>query len=724
MRADIEMTPRLSRRQTLQQLAAAGLGSLTATALRGAAPETQASRPEWHDEAIAYLETLARPDGGYAWGDQPESHLAPTFAVIAAYQVLGRPVPRTAACAEYMRTHHPTEWKKLEQEHREFDFQQLQALHWLGAKDLAAAQFTERVRGWTAPVPYLAQYERHRHPVFRFQLAALACRPLLGLPMEPVAAEFSRYLLSRRRPNGSFNNSPAAEGGDGHVLNTLWGLEGMALLGLEEDHAAATIAWLQGCQAPSGGFRWQPKPAWGMEPDVAYTWGAVTGLARLGARPTDPDAAVRWLLSLRNADGGFGDRPGWASNAVATRYALEALAALDSLQAPPPSLPKRIAAVPTTLPKGLQVFSIQIEAHGSGSPAEAVDLAKSLQIDLWGAKNAKPGWLEAAQSLADRQQVPVRFFTANEEYGTWIDVPGFGTYSHMSDIIAPAGSEIGPALTGDAAAEWNDFRRRRIEPLHAGQGRIVWQFGENEELVRTLLDDALERGGYAAVSTFHFGNPDFTNSEPFLNRYRGHLPFVALQDAHGPEPWWFADMTTGFRTLFLAEAPTWENWLTALRNGWVAAVRRDAVTGDKLRMHAGSDEVARFVLEQEMRWRWWDNPAIARPLVSVVVLKAGDRFETGVPETGVALRIRCAWTNTNQGVPKTALAELKTVTVDGQTVEPEPLETMAARRGPLPADRAHIVRMPSVAAGEHVVRVTVARLADGGEESREIRFTV
>ena len=720
MSADFEMTPRLSRRQTLQQLAAAGLGSLTAVTL-AAAPEVQAARPQWHDEVLAYLETLARPDGGYAWGDQPESHLAPTFAVVAAYQVLGRTVPRAAACAEFVRTHHPTEWKKLEQEHREFDFQQIQVLHWLGAKEAAAAQFTERVRGWTAPVPYLPQYERHKHPVFRFQLAALACRPLLGLPVETVAAEYSSYFLSRRRPNGSFQNTPAAEGGDGHVLNTLWGLEGMALLGLEDDRRAETIAWLKACQTGEGGFRWRPKPDHGMEPDVAYTWGAVTALARLGARPA-LKATTRWLLSLRNADGGFGDRPGWSSNAVATRYALEALAALDALDASPPV--PRVAVLPPVPPQDLKVFSIQIEAHGSGSPAEAVDLARALRIDLWGAKNAKPAWLDAARQLADRQQVPVRFFTADEEYGTWIDVAGFGTYSHMSDIIAPAGAEIGAALTGDTATDWNEFRRRRIEPLEAGQGRIVWQFGENEELVRTLLDDAVERGGYAAISTFHFGNPDFTNSEPFLNRYRGRLPFVALQDAHGPEPWWFADMTTGFRTLFLAETPTWENWLTALRNQWVAAVRRDAATNQTLRMHAGSDGVARMVQAQETRWRWWDNPSIARPLVSVVVLKPGDPFEAGVPETGVAIRIRCGWTNTPQGVPKTPLADLKSVTVDGERLNAEPLEAPKARRGAMPADLAHLVRLGNLAAGEHIVRVTVTRREEGGEETREVRFRI
>ena len=153
-------------------------------------------------------------------------------------------------------------------------------------------------------------------------------------------------------------------------------------------------------------------------------------------------------------------------------------------------------------------------------------------------------------------------------------------------------------------------------------GRLIWQFGENEELVRLYLDDSLERGGYAAISTFHFGNPDFTNSEPFLQRYRGRIPFVALQDAHGDEPWWFADMTTGFRTVFLATEPTWEAWLNALERNWVVAIRHDAVSGFKTWMHGGSPEVIEFVRRHESAWRWWDNPGIQRPLVSIVAVTA------------------------------------------------------------------------------------------------------
>ena len=125
--------------------------------------------------------------------------------------------------------------------------------------------------------------------------------------------------------------------------------------------------------------------------------------------------------------------------------------------------------------------------------------------------------------------------------------------------------------------------------------------------MRLLLDDSLDRGGFAAISTFHFGNRDFTDTEPFLHLYRGQIPFVALQDAHGPQPWWFSDMTTGFRTLFLAEEPSWEGWLKALQNNWTIAVRRDARTDNQLIMHSASKSLSDYVMQRQDQWSWWQN---------------------------------------------------------------------------------------------------------------------
>ena len=407
---------------------------------------------------------------------------------------------------------------------------------------------------------------------------------------------------------------------------------------------------------------------------------------------------------------------------MATYHALEALEALGALESAA-GLKRRPPTPKPALPSNLKVFSIQLEAHGQGSPAEAVDLARSLRIHLWGAKNAKPRWLARAQAIADEQQAPAKFFVANEEYGTWVNVPGLGTYSHTSDVIAPADAAIGAALANQGAVSWADFRRKRLAPLEHAQGRLIWQFGENEELVRLFLDDSVERGGYAALSTYHFGNPDFTNSEPFLHRWRGQIPFVALQDAHGPEPWWFADVTTGFRTVFLATEPTWEGWLNALKNNWVVALRHDQWSGGRTWMHGGSREVLDFVRTRQRDWRWWDNPDIQRPLVSLVAVRPEDEFETARPEKGVTLRIRCAWENTPQGLLRQPIAEFVKLSVDGEEVVPT-LVSKKRPNGPWFDDHYHHLNLPNLKPGRHTAHVVVRVIAGKREVSRTLIFSV
>jgi hypothetical protein len=198
------------------------------------------------------------------------------------------------------------------------------------------------------------------------------------------------------------------------------------------------------------------------------------------------------------------------------------------------------------------------------------------------------------------------------------------------------------------------------------------------------------------------------------------LPFVALQDAHGLEPWWFADMTEGFRTLFLATEPNWEGWLNALKNNWVVAVRHDAVSGGQTWMHGGRPEVLDFVLQHGSDWQWWDNPAIRRPLVSLVPLSPRDQFESGRPEAGIALRVRCAWQNNAQGLAKQPIAEFVKLIVDGERVEPK----LVSKRRPngLYEDHFHIFAMQPTP-GRHTAVATARHLATGAEFQSSIEFT-
>ncbi len=679
---------------------------------------SQSGKSNWPLTVTKYLESLARPDGGYAWHDQEQSHLTPAFAVIGCYHLLKQIPPRKKALVEFVRTHHPRRLKKLEQEHREFEWQQIQSLIWLGED---ASSFREQVFGWKKPAVYLKQYEQHGEPILGHELTVFICRELLGMETSGLI-EYVNYLNAHRRKNGSFNNTPASDGGNGHVINTWFGLQSLKVLGRLEEKKLETIDWLRACQLSSGGFTYQPNAEFAGWDDVAYTRAAIRALELLGAAPAKRDAGVEYLRSLANADGGLGDRPGWLSNPMATYYALDALSALGELHSLSTVRTKR-RQQNARLPKNLKVFSMQIEAHGKGSPAEAVDLARSLRIHFWGAKNATPRWMARAQTVADAQKVPVKFFVANEEYGTWVTVPGLGTYSHTSDLIAPATADFGASLAKEGVVSWPAFRERRLAPLQKAGGRLIWQFGENEELVRLFLDDSLQRGGYGAISTFHFGNPDFTNSEPFLQRYREQIPFVALQDAHGDEPWWFADMTTGFRTVFLATEPTWEKWLQALEQNWVAAIRHDAVSGFKTWMHGGSSEVIHFVREHERDWRWWDNPDIQRPLVSIVAVTSKDEFETARPEQGITLRVRCAWENTAHGLPKKPITELLKLVVDGVDVSPK-LVALKHPRETTYADYFHEFHLPNPASGKHEATAFIRDVETKMESSRRIEFIV
>ncbi|MDO8545118.1 MAG: prenyltransferase/squalene oxidase repeat-containing protein [Opitutaceae bacterium] len=717
--------PTISRREMLRVLALAGAASGCPLNLRA---QSAASGPA--ARAIAgYLEKLARPDGGYAWGDQEISHLTPTFGVVGCHRLLGQTPPRKEALVEYVRTHHPRELKKLEQERRIFEWQQVQALVWLGAD---VSGFQPKIAAFTKPLGYLKQYERKGYPIFQSELGVVMSHALLGLPTSGITETFGRYIDERRRPNGSYNNTPAADGGDGHVMNTLWALQAQRVLGRETAASDALVAWLRGCQLGhaagrgAGGFTLAPKPEFGGVDDIVYTRAGLRALKLLGAAPADRDACIRYIHSLANADGGFADRPGWLSNATATYYALDALDALGALDSLGAIRQRATPWRPPAPAPGLKVFSIQIESHGTGSPADAVELARSLKLHLWGAKNAKPAWMERARAIAAARKVPVKFFPANEEYGTWVNFAGLGTYSHTSDLFSPGDTDIGPPLGTRAAAatavSWSEFRQRRLEPLERGKGRLVWQFGENEELVRMLLDDSVERGGFAAISTYHFGNPDFMNTEPFLNRWRGRLPFIGLQDAHGPEPWWFADQTSGFRTLFLASEPTWEGWLNALKQNWVAAVRRDVWTKGRTWMHAGSDAVSDIIRAREQDWRWWDNPSIQRPMLSVVALTPADELEAGRPERGVAIRVRCAWENTAQGLAKQPLSEFVKLRVDDREVATE-LVARKRANGFFEDHYQHAV-FPEMARGGHRATAIVRVLETKAEASQTVEFVI
>ncbi|HVT22762.1 MAG TPA: prenyltransferase/squalene oxidase repeat-containing protein [Mycobacteriales bacterium] len=96
-----------------------------------------------------------------------------------------------------------------------------------------------------------------------------------------------------------------------------------------EGPSAAAVSFLAGQQCASGAFQVAIRPDTTVDcaaGDVDATAYAVQALLAAGAHGP-ANAAAKWLVSAKNADGGWGETPGAASEANSTALAVEALVA-------------------------------------------------------------------------------------------------------------------------------------------------------------------------------------------------------------------------------------------------------------------------------------------------------------------------------------------------------------------------------------------------------------
>lgn len=681
---------------------------------------TAAASVRWPDafrrRVLAYLETHRRPEGAYGWSSDVTPQVTPTFAVAGCHHLFGAAVPDAARVAAFVRDHYPApEPRRTDRPMWRLDFEQVQTLLWLGE---SIESFRRPASTWIEPSVLTPRYELHKQPVLQNQAMAVHIRALLKIPPAPSDDAWRDYFLARLRPDGTFNNTPASDGTGGHVMNTRWGLMAAHHLGMKLPAAPGLIEWVRSCQLDSGGFTWMPHPKLGAVDDLAYTWCALELLAHLGAPPRDAGRCAAWIESLQTSEGGFQDRQDGEPNPLATYYAMACMNLLNHVPKGGVTPAPRARRVP--VPADLNVYAIQLEAPGSGSPREAVQLAQTLGIHIWAAKNSPAGWVDAATRIAAERKAPVTFAFGDEEYGTYYGVPGLGCYSHLVDIHAPHGADFGkPMPEKNHPYLYEQFRDARLGPLHRGGGRLVWQCNDNEEISRVLLDEATLTGSYAGIASFHFGIQDFTHTYPFLHRWYGRIPFVGLLDAHTAESWWWGDQLGGQKTLFLAKEPNWQGWLDALKNNWVVSVRHDRATNWQTHMTGGQPHVREAVARQEAKWKWWDasgRPS-RRPGASLVLLRPGMMFESAAPAAeapeDLALRLRLWQDNTQQGKPAEPRAELVSLRVDGKQISPQLRET--------PADRfllASLRRAP----GEHRAEAQVRLLASGALQTHAVSW--
>lgn len=588
------------------------------------------AQPSWKSAALNYIQQhLAKPDGGYGWEDQPDGHLTPTYAVIGMLNDLGRLPSNKESLIAYVKTHHPQRGKNIEAgpsgtEERDLVYQQIQSLVWLQA---GVSSFATEVMAWKPQNNKVSNFEEHGYPVFLQEMMAPVCRGLLHVSTADAQTQFTGYLAARRRANGSYNNAPATDGGDGNIIHTYWGLYAAKILNINDSNRAAS--WIIKCQLKNGGFTHQPDPVIGGNDDVAYTWAAVKALALLSAEPADKAATIRYLISLRNDDGGFGNREGLPS------------------------------------------------------------------------KNSTAAWRAEAQQIADARKVPVTFFQSDEAYGKSVTVQGNGTFSHIMDYIAPAGANKTLDLDGSS---WQRYRQSFIEPLLKDNGALILQVTNNEPLGRMILDESVRKGGFAAISTMHFGQ-NFSFWLPWLHQYRYQLPFIALQDAHGTESWWWVNELAGYRTLFLAKAGSYEDLMLALKNNWVAAVRHDSISNNTTRMLGGAAGLQPYLRAKINTWKWWKEgtATLNQPWAAITVVTPSDSFEVARPESGVNIRIRCWWDGVRQAI-KEPLVKLESLSVDNKQVQAQYVERK--NKNGAVEDSYYLYAMPEPGSGKHTIAAT------------------
>ncbi len=220
------------------------------------------AQQNWKAQLIHYINTkLAKKDGGYGWEDQPDSHITPTYAVIAILNDIDKLPAEKKELAEFVRTHHPQKGPNKEtgpsaSQVRSLVYQQIQSTLWLGGD---ASVFADEVKNWKSQKGNIGNYEKHGYAPLNQEVMMPICRGLLNLQAADTTNEFVTYLHAAQRNNGSFNSAPAKDGGDGNILNTYWSIYALKSLGKDEQLKNETVSWIQACQLKDGGFTHQPK---------------------------------------------------------------------------------------------------------------------------------------------------------------------------------------------------------------------------------------------------------------------------------------------------------------------------------------------------------------------------------------------------------------------------------------------------------------------------------
>ena len=426
--------------------------------------------------------------------------------------------------------------------------------------------------------------------------------------------ELEKFILARETPGGGFvdlrgeGHCPVDR--EAHVAQTYHAIFSLQILGSKFSNPGKWIQFLQSCQMPNGGFRWNPgESAPGNFVDVYYTWAAVSTLERLDAKPGDAGKCAQWLQSLQNPDGGFGDKPGWRSRLYSTYYAVEALAKLGNTTGAPNLLKKEAPPSPDQIPESYQVYQALMKVPVV-EPGDLPGL-QARGLDLLGLKSYDFGKAAELQVAAKKMDPPMEVVLCPEAYPhrtVWV---GGAKFHHIANpTLNPAWRERERSIwdtsnvAGKATLPWMEYQRQVIRPLRQMGGLVYPEQDFEMEFALAAYDEGVHSNqGYNGVlAGFNWAPRDFVRVFPWRERYVDKLVPVADVDAHGDLKKWSPQLDH-CRMLFLADEPGYGEFLDAGKAGRIVC----AVLGEdgKVALY-GSPETVAEMRKREAEWKWWE----------------------------------------------------------------------------------------------------------------------
>ena len=457
-------------------------------------------------------------------------------------------------------------------------------------------------------------------------------------------ADLITFIQHRQASNGGFVDIRTADGRPfdthTHVAHTFHAVAALTLLKGTVPCVDACARYVQACQVLAsskhhpdvgvGGFRFDPAAnRSGNFADAYYTYAALQTLRLVGRAPANADACRKWLLRLQNADGGFGDRPGWRSRLYSTYYAVHGLALLDAF-----AMPTRDAGTPLVRVMGTNLLqdrppTIAARKVTRPVPPKPIDPSMNIYQGLFKTPIVTPGDLPG---LAKRG-----FRLLGLKSDDFALVDQFSRDSTPSVVLCPEAyphrlvREGGPVLhhvgnftldpswsssqretwrtadnAGGKGLPWPAYQQQVLRPLQQ-LGSLCYpeQDFEYEFALSAYDDGVFGRSGYNAVQAgFNWSPRDFVRVFPWRERYTDKLPMVADADSHGDLKKWSPQLDHT-RHLYIANDGSYVGFLDAAKNGRVVCVVVGVQGVASGVSYYGPSEAVRFVKDRISAWRWW-----------------------------------------------------------------------------------------------------------------------